>query len=59
MSYYTLLARKIKKKESLRNGDLQIKRHIKKTGTWAGFLRFGETIDSYKVISKKSIKTGT
>ena len=59
MPHYTLLVRKIKKKESLRNGDLQIKRHIKKTGTWACFLRLIETIGSYKVISKKSIKTGT
>ncbi len=59
MPYYTLLARKIKKKESLRNGDLQIKRHIKKTGTWACSLRLIEIIGSYKVISKKSIKTGT
>jgi len=39
MPYYINLIEKIKEKESFKINNLQIKRHAKKTGTYACFLQ--------------------
>jgi len=50
---------KYQEKRIVKKQRLTDKATYKKTGTWTCFLRLIETIGSYKVISKKVIKTGT